>query len=288
MTRDADLKRRLAETLWNADGGYYDAARAHVLDAASAGAEYDWIRKHLPASGRVLEIGCGEGTNMEVLDRDGIEWFGIDLSTLAVRRAAARRPGGKTAAVAVGDAERLPFSRGSFRAVLAVSVVEHLPEPERVLEQLIDVLAPGGRLLVVSPQYGGPLGASPCRRGGGAARFLARTVAAFAPAGDGESLGWDRVRPAVLDGAVYDGDLDTVVEPELRSLERFLERKGLAIVSATSGFEWRSWRQGRMSPAQRIARAILEPLGRRGWSPYRRFGPLVAVCAESASATPSP
>ncbi len=285
---DEDLKRGLVGALWGKDPAYYDRARAHVLEAASSGGEYGWIRRQLPSRGRALEIGCGEGTNMEVLADEGLEWFGCDLSLLAVSRARERGPRGPRPAVAVADAERLPFALRSFDAVLLVSVVEHLPRPETVLESAIERVAPGGRLVIVSPQYGGPLGASPCRRGGGAARFARRLVAAHLPARGGDRLGWDRVRPRVLDGAAYDGDMDTVVEPDLRSLCRFLAKRGLRIRSATSGFEWHTWRRGRMSAGQRVARAILEPLGRLGIPPYRSFGPLVAVCAERPSATPIP
>lgn len=273
------VKRRLLETVWGTDGGYYDAARAHVLEAAASGREYDWIRAHLPASGRVLEVGCGDGSNLEVLSRPGLEWVGCDLSSLALSRASLRSAQGPGAALAIADVENLPFRDGSFDAVLAISVVEHLPDPERAIERMIAVLAPGGRLLVVSPQYGGPLGASPCRRDGGAGRFFRRIVRAHLGGGSGASLGWDRVEPVVLDGTPYDGDLDTVVEPELQSLERFVERRGMRILSATSGFEWHSWRTGRMSLPQRVVRGIFEPLGRMGIPPYRRFGPLVALCA---------
>lgn len=289
MTRgDEDLKRSLVETLWGKDAAYYDAARAHVLQSAASGGEYGWVREQLPHRGRVLEIGCGEGTNMEVLSAEGLEWFGCDLSLLAVSRAREKRPGATRPAVAVADAERLPFVPGSFQAVLLVSVVEHLPRPEAVLDAAIERLAPGGRLVVLSPQYGGPLGASPCRSGGGTARFTRRLLAAHLPGGGGDRLGWERVHPKVLEGEAYDGDMDTVVEPELRSLCRFLARRGLRIRSATSGFEWHTWRRGRMSAGQRMARAVLEPLGRLGVAPYRSFGPLVAVSAERPSATPIP
>lgn len=280
---EGDVKDRLRSALWNADAAYYDAARAHVLQAAAAGGEYAWVRRHLPRVGRLLEIGCGEGTNMEVLAQDAGEWFGCDLSELAARRAVARG-----AVVIVADAERLPFAPGSFAAVVAISVIEHLPDPESVIERAIEALAPGGRLLILSPQYGGPLGASPCRAGGGISRFLGRLIAAHVPGGDGETLGWDRVEPAVLSGRAYDGDMDTVIEPELRSLERFLTRRGLRVLEATSGYDWRTWRTGRMSLGQRVARAVFEPIGRLGLRPYRWFGPLVAVCAERPSATPIP
>ena len=49
--------------------------------------------------------------------------------------------------------------------MLAISVLEHLPDPERAIEGMIDALRTGGRLLIVSPQYGGLAGGERCERG---------------------------------------------------------------------------------------------------------------------------
>lgn len=276
MTRDP-ASRRLLEELWDRDARYYELARDHVRQAAAAGNEYRFIDRHLPGRGRILEVGCGEGSNIAVLSKPGRIFFGCDLSTLAI--AIARRQGGEHARrLVAGDAGALPFAAGSFDAVIAISVIEHLPDPAQVIGEMIGALAPKGRLILVSPQYGGPLGASPCRRTGGASRFVRRLLASHLPAGARDRLDWDRVDPAVFDGVGYEGDRDVVVEPELRSLLRFLEGRELAIVAATSGFEWHRWTGGTL--AQRIARRAIEPLGVAGIPPYRGFGPLIAVVAE--------
>jgi SAM-dependent methyltransferase len=278
VTRDPSTRRLLSE-LWGRDARYYELAREHVRGAAAAGIEYGFLDRYLPATGRILEVGCGEGSNIAVLAKAGREFFGCDLSALGI--AMARRDGDEAASrLVVADATALPFSRGSFDAAFAVSVIEHLPEPEIVFDEMIAALASGGRLVLVSPQYGGPLGASPCRKTGGAARFLRRLAAAHLPAGSSKLLNWDRVDPTVLAGESYEGDRDVVVEPELRSLVRFLEGREMAIVEATSGFEWHSWVQSGGTTAQRIARRTLEPLGRAGIPPYRWFGPLIALAAE--------
>jgi len=270
----ARVKGELLSRLWGKDAGYYRKAEEHVRRSADAG-EYRWLRRLLPP-GRVLEVGCGDGIHFEVLGRQGVSWVGCDLSPLAIGLARER---GLAEALVVADAEALPFAPGSFQGVLAVSVLEHLPDPGRAIDAMIEVLAPKGRLLLVSPQYGGPLGASPCRNGGGTARFAARFVRAHLPVRGG-ALGWDRVDPAVLAGAVYEGDEDTVVEPEIRTLVAYLASRGLRILDATSGLTWTSWRRGRMSFGQRAARTLFEPLGRSGLPPYRWWGPLLCVCAE--------
>ena len=274
--------RRLLDELWGRDARYYELARKHVRASAARGNEYVFLDRHLPASGTILEVGCGEGSNIAVLARPGRRFFGCDLSALAI--AIARREATDDARrLVVGDAGAVPFARGAFDAAFAVSVVEHLPDPGRVLDEMRAVLAVGGRLIVVSPQYGGPLGASPCRATGGASRFMRRMIAAHLPAGDAASLRWDRVDPAVFSGVEYEGDRDVVVEPELRSLLRFLRAKGLRIVEATSGYEWYSWIAAGGSPAQRVARRLFEPLGRAGVPPYKWHGPMVAVVAERTS-----
>jgi SAM-dependent methyltransferase len=277
--REGDTRERLLRELWGRDRRYYELAREHVREAAAASGEYGFLRRHLPATGTILEVGCGEGSNMEALAAPGRRFVGCDLSALAVKLTVGAAPADGSRCFVVGEGERLPFARGVFDAVLGISLLEHLPVPERVIREMLRVLAPGGRLLLLSPQYGAPLGASPCRRGGGAGRFLRRLLRAHLPARASNCLNWERVRPLVLDGVEYDGDRDTVVEPELTSLVRFLTDRGARVDAATSGLEWHSWNEQASSAVQHAARVLFERLGRAGIPPYRRFGPLVAVAA---------
>lgn len=276
--------RRLNELLWNREPRYYELARSHAQEAAAAGREYGFLRDHLPGAGRVLEVGCGDGTNIEILAANGLEFTGCDVSALSIRMAAGRRGGHGPPWFLVADGEALPFAAETFDAVLAVSVMEHLASPERVLEQMISVLAPGGRLILLSPQYGAPLGASPCRTGSGAGRFLRRLVRSHFWRSRSRRLGWDRVHPPVLNGIDYEPDRDTVVEPELRSLVRFLRGRGMRVEAWTSGFEWYSWRDLPSSGPQRAVRACFERLGRAGVPPYSSFGPVIAVAGTREAA----
>ncbi len=272
------VRRRLLDELWNSDERYYELARQHVRAAAKRPGEYDFLRERLPAGGDILEIGCGEGSNMEVLAAPGRRFVGCDLSELALRLAREAEPADGTNRFVRGEGESLPFPDATFCAVMGISLLEHLPDPETAIAEMARVLAPGGILLLLSPQYGGPLGASPCREGGGAGRFLRRLLRAHLPR-RGTGMGWQRVDPTVLDGAAYDGDRDAVIEPELTGLVRYLSHLGLEPESATSGLEWSSWLDYPGSLPQQLARAVCERLGRLGLPPYRNFGPVVAVAA---------
>jgi len=278
MSADPVRERLLAE-LWDQDRRYYDLAREHVRSAASIPGEYDFLRRHLPATGDILEIGCGEGSNMEVLAAPGRCFVGCDLSRLALGLAREAEPSTGSWRLVLGEGESLPFPSGHFDGVMAISVFEHLPDPARVLAEMARVLAPGGRLLLVSPQYGGPLGASPCRAGGGAGRFVTRLMQAHLPRSVA-GLSWERVDPTVLSGADYDGDRDTVIEPEFTGLVSSLRALDLQIVAATTGLEWSSWLDQRGPMSQQVVRAVCERLGRWGLWPYRNFGPLIAIAAE--------
>ncbi|HEX6850100.1 MAG TPA: class I SAM-dependent methyltransferase [Candidatus Polarisedimenticolaceae bacterium] len=275
MNRDPVVDRLLRE-LWSRDVDYYARARETVRQAASAGAEYRLLDGYLPAAGRLLEVGCGEGSNLEALAGRGRTTFGCDLSPLAARLADPIAPG----RVVVAEGERLPFASASFDGVVAISVIEHLSRPEVALAEMIRVLARDGVLAVLSPQYGGPLGASPNRAGGGAARFLRRWLGAHRASSARSALGWERVHPKVLDHGVYQGDLDALCEPEIRSLRAFLTASGLRVIASTSGYEWHSWREWKGTPGQRVIRGIFERLGRAGIPPYRDFGPMILVAAK--------
>ena len=90
----------------------------------------------------VLDAGCGGGLVARELAAAGAEVVGVDrsLGSLGVARRAVRghfRP-------AQGRLERLPFADGSFDAVVAADVLEHLPDLPAAVDELARVLAPGG------------------------------------------------------------------------------------------------------------------------------------------------
>ncbi len=94
------------------------------------------------AVGSLLDIGCGGKPYRELFNR--VErYVGIDLPA----------PGCKADAYA--DALRLPFADASFDTVLCNQVLEHVPEPARLMREAQRVLAPGGVLLLTTPQVWG-------------------------------------------------------------------------------------------------------------------------------------
>lgn len=101
--------------------------------------------------GRVLDLGSGLGFFLSSLEREGFTGFGIEVSAEAVREA--RRLGGSRHARGDADAP-LPFRDASFAAVTLFDVIEHLRDPDAALAECRRVLAPGGRLLVITLNAG--------------------------------------------------------------------------------------------------------------------------------------
>jgi SAM-dependent methyltransferase len=106
-------------------------------------------RLDLPADARILEIGCGTGHNLEMLQRfgraDGIE---IDAAARAI---AAERLGR-----AIGEAP-LPaltgVEDGAYDLVAILDVLEHVEEDEAALASIARKLRPGGRVLITVPAH---------------------------------------------------------------------------------------------------------------------------------------
>lgn len=110
----------------------------------------EYARFEEQAGRRVLEIGCGTGSDLMRFARAGAVVTGVDLSprSLALTR---RRFDlvGIPADLRVADAERLPFLDGSFDLVYSWGVLHHAPDPALAIREAHRVLVPGGQACVM-------------------------------------------------------------------------------------------------------------------------------------------
>lgn len=94
---------------------------------------------------RLLEIGCGIGTDLVRFARGGARAIGIDVSETAMRLAKQNLAAhGHAARVAVADGTVLPFADSTFDAVYAHGMLQYAAEPRRIVEEAQRVLKPGG------------------------------------------------------------------------------------------------------------------------------------------------
>ena len=99
---------------------------------------------------KVLEIGCGLGTDGAQFAKAGANYTGVDLTDAAIELAQKRfelfnLPGKFQTA----DAEKLDFADDSFDLVYSHGVLHHTPDTEHAVMEIYRVLRPGGRAVVM-------------------------------------------------------------------------------------------------------------------------------------------
>jgi ubiquinone/menaquinone biosynthesis C-methylase UbiE len=104
-------------------------------------------REHLPAGGRLFDLGCGSANVADRLTDLSFDYVGMDFGgphiNYAKRKYADRR-GSLWAMFVRGDAERLPFDDATMDVVVMSEVIEHLLRPENAVWEISRVLKPGG------------------------------------------------------------------------------------------------------------------------------------------------
>jgi ubiquinone/menaquinone biosynthesis C-methylase UbiE len=110
----------------------------------------DVIRFSRYSGKRVLEIGCGLGTDLMDFARAGAVATGVDLTPAGVdlvnkRFALYGLPGNAM----VGDAEKLPFPDATFDVVYSFGVLHHTPDTQRAIHEVFRVLKPGGEAIIM-------------------------------------------------------------------------------------------------------------------------------------------
>jgi SAM-dependent methyltransferase len=119
----------------------------------------------------VLDVACGPGNFTRAFagaaGGDGLV-VGLDASRTMLAQAARERPGDGIAYVR-GSATDLPFRDGSFDAVCCFAALYLIEEPLMALAEIVRVLAPGGRVALLSSVARGPV---PSRLADGVVRPL--------------------------------------------------------------------------------------------------------------------
>jgi SAM-dependent methyltransferase len=104
-------------------------------------------RRYGVRGGRLLEIGSGLGHLVGQLE-DSFETFGMDLNHWAVKESI---PAIEKTALQTASAQEIPFADAAFDVVIIKHIVEHLPDPQKAVIEIGRVTAPGGILILATP-----------------------------------------------------------------------------------------------------------------------------------------
>jgi SAM-dependent methyltransferase len=105
------------------------------------------IRAHLPGTARILNLGCGRNTDLNVFRAEGHEVWGADFAAHPELEAPRWfRPLGADGSVS--------FPGGAFDLVVARWVLEHVRTPVGFLREVYRLLRPGGRFVALTVNAG--------------------------------------------------------------------------------------------------------------------------------------
>lgn len=100
---------------------------------------------------RLLDLGCGGGRNVGVLEETGLGFYGMDFALRPLAAARAREGGRRLRLVQGSISDALPFKTGMFSTVTAFTAIENIVEDAQLRllgEEVRRVLCPGGLFCV--------------------------------------------------------------------------------------------------------------------------------------------
>src|SRR5215204_393159 len=122
----------------------------------------DFNRLGVGADTKVIDVGCGagrhsfeayrRGADVVAFDRNAADLNDID-EILQAMKDQGEVPASARAEAVKGDALDLPYADGIFGCVIASEILEHVPEDDRAIAELVRVLKPGGALAITVPRW---------------------------------------------------------------------------------------------------------------------------------------
>ncbi|HQV93098.1 MAG TPA: methyltransferase domain-containing protein [Anaerolineales bacterium] len=104
-------------------------------------------RQYGRRGGRLLEVGSGMGHLVGQLE-DTFTTFGCDINHWAVRQS---KSVVTNTNLQTASAQELPFNDNSFNVVIIKHIVEHLPDPQKAIQEIGRVTETGGALILATP-----------------------------------------------------------------------------------------------------------------------------------------
>jgi 2-polyprenyl-3-methyl-5-hydroxy-6-metoxy-1,4-benzoquinol methylase len=101
-----------------------------------------------PGGGKLLEMGCGLGHLLGLLQND-FQCVGIDLIDYSIDQTRLNAPRAEALLMSADDLSA--FGDGEFSVVVALHLVEHLPDPQHTIQEVKRILKPGGLWLFATP-----------------------------------------------------------------------------------------------------------------------------------------
>ena len=154
VTRFNSLKiRQRMREFYETSETYKDLLAAH--DEAYLRHYVELVTRHAPPRAKILDLGCGNGISAKLLNQADFDVVGTDISPLFLEDA--RSWENPNLQYQVCDVMELPFANESFDVICSNELVEHLPDVQTALTEMMRVVCKGGRIVISGPNLCSPL-----------------------------------------------------------------------------------------------------------------------------------
>lgn len=151
MKNISELKNKLAE--------FYNNSELYFNQASEANKTFTDERKMLSGyildNTKVLDVACGTAENA-VLVGTRADYYGIEISDVALNAAKKKYLGNNNIKLEKGDAEKLPYNNNYFDTVISTYALEHFTDPRKVIDEMVRVCKPGGKIIIIAPAWDNP------------------------------------------------------------------------------------------------------------------------------------
>jgi SAM-dependent methyltransferase len=145
-----DLKNRYQESYFDYEVSNEEAFfRLMLLGLQDIG--FSAWEEDLKARGGFLDIGCATGLLLSYMRGRGWKVRGVEICEASARYGMEKR----NVDVFIGPLEQAPFAPEGFSLIHFSHLIEHVPDPRRLLAGVYDLLVPGGAAVIVTPNRNG-------------------------------------------------------------------------------------------------------------------------------------
>lgn len=132
-----------AKIKWDASAKRWAANSREMWDEGSRQTIIPFFVEHIP-TGKVIDLGCGDGYGSLKLARAGFKVVGLDLSEEMITEAAEKTQNQDNLSFIQGDLTVLPFESEEMDSIMAINSIEWTERPLDALNEIKRILKPGG------------------------------------------------------------------------------------------------------------------------------------------------